>query len=68
MDIFSLVAKVVERSSRSHLYDLPENAYEQLAETKEPSCPVCGSSKAQRQHKCEPGYCYWQAMATDEAA
>jgi hypothetical protein len=48
-------------------YDLPENAYEQLAETKSVSCPVCHSSRAQRFHKCEPGYCYWAEQA-DEAA
>jgi hypothetical protein len=65
--IFAEAFEVVERFSRSHLYDLPENAYERLAETKEPSCPVCGSSKAQRVHRCEEGYCYWAEQA-DEAA
>jgi hypothetical protein len=65
--IFAEAFEVVERSSRSHLYDLPENAYEQLAETKEPSCPVCGSNRTRPNFRCEQGYCYWVEMAQEAA-
>jgi hypothetical protein len=47
---------------------LPEDAYELLATTKEPSCPVCGSNRTRPNFRCEQGYCYWQAMAESEAA
>ena len=49
-------------------YELPEDAYEQLAETKIVSCPVCHSSLASLHHKCEPGYCYWAELAQEEKA
>jgi hypothetical protein len=69
MDIFSQALQVVERAERSHQpYELPVDAYEVLAETKSVSCPICHSSRAQRFHKCEPGYCYWQAMSEIEEA
>ena len=49
-------------------YELPEDAYEQLATTKSVSCPICHSSLASLHHRCEVGYCYWQEMLEEEKA